>query len=155
MKNITLAIEEDVLDKVRVIAAQNRTTVNAMLRHHLADLAGRDVGRERARHELLELARNSKGRMRPGARFDRESAYAESAEDMRHEDIPNPSHRTILAALDRAAADDQSEREKVHDRELGRAEVYARSRERLLALIDATEGDRGGQSWQRASLYDR
>ena len=40
MKNITLAIDEDVLDRVRVVAAQRRTTVNALVREHLADLAG-------------------------------------------------------------------------------------------------------------------
>lgn len=77
MKNITLAIDENVLDKVRVIAAQEKTTVNAMVRQYLTDLAARDDKRERARRELLELARDSKGRMRPGVRFDRESTYDE------------------------------------------------------------------------------
>ena len=77
MKNITLAIDENVLDKVRVIAAQEKTTVNAMVRQYLTDVATRDDKREKARHELLELARASQGRMRPGVRFDRESTYDE------------------------------------------------------------------------------
>jgi hypothetical protein len=40
-------------------------------------LATRDDKREKARRELLELARASQGRMRPGVRFDRESTYDE------------------------------------------------------------------------------
>jgi predicted nucleic acid-binding protein len=43
-KNITFAIDEEVLDRVRVIAAQQKTTVNAMVRAFLtetADIAGR------------------------------------------------------------------------------------------------------------------
>ena len=33
MKNITLAIDEEILDKVRIVAAEKRTTVNAMVRN--------------------------------------------------------------------------------------------------------------------------
>ena len=40
MKNITLAIEDEVLDKVRVVAAEKRTTVNALVREYLTELAG-------------------------------------------------------------------------------------------------------------------
>ena len=72
-----------------------------------------------------------------------------------NDDIPNPSHRKRTAALERADEYYGSARDKTHDRELSRAEVYARNRERLLALIDATEGDLGAQTWRRASLYDR
>lgn len=41
-KNITLAIEEDLLDRARVLAAMRRTTVNAMVREFL----DREVRRE-------------------------------------------------------------------------------------------------------------
>ena len=75
MKNITLAIDEDILDKVRVIAAEKKTTVNAMVREYLADMAGRDERRERARRELLELMRTSSARMRPDFKFDREETH--------------------------------------------------------------------------------
>jgi len=77
MKNITFAVEDEVLDKVRVVAAQRKTTVNAIVREFLTEIATRDERREQARRELLELSRNSPGRMRPGARFDRESTYDE------------------------------------------------------------------------------
>ena len=31
MKNITLAIDEEILDKVRIVAAEKKTTVNALV----------------------------------------------------------------------------------------------------------------------------
>ena len=55
MKNITLAIEDEVLDKVRVVAAEKRTTVNALVRDYLNDLASRNQRIEEARRELLRL----------------------------------------------------------------------------------------------------
>ena len=47
MKNITLAIDEDVLERARIVAAEQKTTVNAMVREFLADVAGRDERLER------------------------------------------------------------------------------------------------------------
>ena len=41
-KNITLAIDEDLLDKVRVLAAMRRTSVNAMVRDFLKREAERE-----------------------------------------------------------------------------------------------------------------
>ena len=64
MKNITLAIDEDVLERARLVAAEQKTTVNAMVREFLADVAGRDERLQKAREGLRELMRNSKGRMR-------------------------------------------------------------------------------------------
>ena len=75
MKNITLAIEDDILDRARMAAAERRTTVNAMVREFLADVAGQDQRRRSARAALLELMRNSKGRMRPDFRFDRDETH--------------------------------------------------------------------------------
>jgi hypothetical protein len=75
MKNITLAIEDEVLDKVRVVAAEQKTTINAMVREFLADVAGRDERLEKARAGLRELMRNSKGRMRPDFKFNREETH--------------------------------------------------------------------------------
>ena len=53
MKNITLAIEDEVLDKVRVVAAEKRTTVNALVREYLTEIAGREEEIENARRKLL------------------------------------------------------------------------------------------------------
>lgn len=41
-KNITLSIEEAVLDRVRVIAAQRKTTVNGLVRLYLENLSKAD-----------------------------------------------------------------------------------------------------------------
>jgi hypothetical protein len=75
MKNITLAIDDEVLDKVRVVAAEKKTTVNALVREFLADLAGRDERLAEARKQLLRLMDTSKGRMAPDWKFDREGTH--------------------------------------------------------------------------------
>ena len=75
VKNITLAIEDEVLDKVRVVAAQKRTTVNAMVRDFLAEIAGRDEKLARARRNLLRLTEESEGRMGANWKFNREETH--------------------------------------------------------------------------------
>ena len=42
MKNITLAVEDEILDRARIVAAERRTTVNAMVRDFLTEIATRD-----------------------------------------------------------------------------------------------------------------
>lgn len=56
MKNITLAIDEKVLEAVRKIAAARDTTVNAIVREHLTHLADIEDRAATARHRLLELS---------------------------------------------------------------------------------------------------
>ena len=75
MKNITLAIDEEVLERARLVAVEKKTTVNAMVREFLADVAGRDERLQKAREGLRELMRNSKGRMRADFKFDREETH--------------------------------------------------------------------------------
>ena len=60
MKNITLAIDEDVLAKARRIAAERNTTVNALVRDYLAHLAGREDRVKAAMEELRKLSESSK-----------------------------------------------------------------------------------------------
>jgi hypothetical protein len=62
-KNITLAIDEDLLDKVRVLAAMKRTSVNELVRGYLSRLVEEERGRDEAREELLRLMDTSEGRM--------------------------------------------------------------------------------------------
>lgn len=74
-KNLTLAIDEDLLDKARVIAAMKRTSVNEMVREHLTWLVEREKASDEAREALLKLMDGSQGDM--GAwRFNREAAYS-------------------------------------------------------------------------------
>ena len=62
-KNITLSVEDEVLEKVKVIAAERRTSVNAMVRDFLTSIAQSEDRTERARRRLLELAEQSKAEM--------------------------------------------------------------------------------------------
>jgi len=62
-KNITLAIDEDLLDKVRVLAAMKRTSVNELVRSYLARLVEQERGKDEAREELLRLMDESEGRI--------------------------------------------------------------------------------------------
>lgn len=70
-------------------------------------------------------------------------------------EIPNASHRKILAALTAPDGYRETARDALHNRERDRAEIYAETRKKLLALIDNTLGDMGAQGWSRASLYER
>ncbi|RFC62844.1 ribbon-helix-helix protein, CopG family [Fulvimarina endophytica] len=58
-KNITLAIDEDLLDKVRVLAAVRRTSVNAMVREFLERTVAAETRRDEITQELLRLSRES------------------------------------------------------------------------------------------------
>ncbi|MFY9642481.1 MAG: hypothetical protein WA265_16450 [Rhodomicrobium sp.] len=59
MKNITLAVEDEVLAEVRKYAAAHDTTVNALVRDYLGRLASFESRSKKAREELLKLAEES------------------------------------------------------------------------------------------------
>jgi Family of unknown function (DUF6364) len=84
MKNITLAIDEAVLDDVRVYAAKNQTTVNGLVRDYLTKLASEETRLDETRARLKELMENSGGQMGPDFVWDREKLY---------EDRMFPRHR--------------------------------------------------------------
>jgi hypothetical protein len=54
-RNITLAIDETVLDEVRVFAAKRNTTVNGLVREFLTSIAKSEDRQERARRRLKDL----------------------------------------------------------------------------------------------------
>jgi len=62
-KNLTLAIDEGLLDKVRVLAAMKRTSVNELVRLYLKRLVDEEKGRDEAREHLLRLMDESEGDM--------------------------------------------------------------------------------------------
>lgn len=72
MKNITLAIDDKVLNDVRRYAARKNTTVNALVREHLTRIATEDDRAAKARQRLIELAENTQARM---GRWSREELY--------------------------------------------------------------------------------
>jgi hypothetical protein len=55
-KNITLAFDEEKLARLRVYAAQHRTTVNALFRKHADDLLDGDERRRKAREWMVNEA---------------------------------------------------------------------------------------------------
>lgn len=67
----------------------------------------------------------------------------------------NPSHRRIMAALERGPEAYETPREELHDRDRARAEAYAAARARLLALVDASEGRMGPEGWSRSVARER
>ena len=87
VKNITLAVDEDVLERVRVAAAEEKTTVNAMVREFLTKKADQiAIQRERkaAAAKMLEMSRNSKATMHEGWKFEREGIYADRISGHQH-----------------------------------------------------------------------
>ncbi len=75
MKNITLAIDDELLAKVRRTAARQDTTVNALVRDYLTRLAQQDDRAAKARQGLLELSRQSTWEVPAGWKWSREDAY--------------------------------------------------------------------------------
>jgi hypothetical protein len=75
MKNITLAVEEDVLAAVRKYAATNNTTVNGLVRDYLTRVAAQEDRAAKARKTLAELARNSAWDPGGDWKWDREALY--------------------------------------------------------------------------------
>jgi hypothetical protein len=75
MTNITLAMDDKFLKKVRGYAKRNGTTVNSLVRRTLGDLLQSEAGREDARRKLRELMDSSEARLPPGWKFDRNKLY--------------------------------------------------------------------------------
>lgn len=65
MRNVTLAIEDEVLREARRIAAERSTTLNGMIRNFLADLTTRESRAATARARILELSRASTAEVGP------------------------------------------------------------------------------------------
>ena len=62
-RNLTLAIDDDLLDKVRVLAAMKRTTVNEAVRGFLTQWVRQETSKDEAREALLKLIDESDGDM--------------------------------------------------------------------------------------------
>ncbi len=63
MRNITLSVDEDVLAAVRRLASERNSTVNALVREYLTNLAAHHDRAARARLQLRKLAAASRGRL--------------------------------------------------------------------------------------------
>jgi hypothetical protein len=56
-RNLTLSIEESILDRARVLAATRRTTVNRLVADYLASIVDRDDARGTAANRLQAMMR--------------------------------------------------------------------------------------------------
>ena len=63
MKNITLGVDEHVLAAVRRHAAERNSTVNALVREYLTNLAAHDDRAKRARERLRQLSKKSQAQL--------------------------------------------------------------------------------------------
>jgi plasmid stability protein len=63
MRNITLSVEDDVLAAVRRHAAERNSSVNALVREYLTNLAAHEDRANRVRARLRQLSKQSQGRL--------------------------------------------------------------------------------------------
>ncbi len=63
MRNIALSVDEDVLAAVRRHAAARNSTVNALVREYLTNLAAHEDRAKQARARMRELSAQSSGRL--------------------------------------------------------------------------------------------
>lgn len=59
MKNITLSVDEEVLDAVRIYAAERRTSVNGLVREYLSAIADHRRRAKETRARIAALSRMS------------------------------------------------------------------------------------------------
>lgn len=63
MRNITLSIDDEVLAAVRRHAAEQNSSVNALVREYLTSLAAHQDRANRARTRLRQLSKQSRGQL--------------------------------------------------------------------------------------------
>lgn len=61
-RNLTLAFDEEKLAQLRILAAKERTTVNALLRKHVDELLDIDGRRQKARDWMVSKGRENMAR---------------------------------------------------------------------------------------------
>lgn len=77
MKNLTLAIDDELLERSRAYAEKRGTTVNAIIRAHLEQVTDNAERVARAMRELRELSEKSTATLGPDYKFNREEVYAD------------------------------------------------------------------------------
>jgi hypothetical protein len=79
-KNLTLAVDEDVLASYRVLAAEQRSSVNALIRKHMEDATGLAERRRQARAWMAakgtENMANDDPKGEGGWKWSREDCYS-------------------------------------------------------------------------------
>ena len=142
MKNITLSVEDEIVDEARIVAAEQKTTVNALVRDFLRQTV--------ARRRISQLT----GHNRASATRE-EAGQPARAKDAVRETVHQKMQRLLDEGRAKYADRKWFDRDETHDRDYQRAEGYFENRAALLKLIDETTGDMGKQKWNREALYDR
>jgi len=93
MKNVTLAIDDTLLDKARDLAGRRGTTLNAMVRAFLADEIEQEGRIAAAKIGFKRLMDESAGTMGADYSWDRNDIYAER-EDRLLSRLEHPSLRS-------------------------------------------------------------
>jgi plasmid stability protein len=75
MSNITLNVPDDVLHNAKVIAAEQRTSVNALVRAYLVQLSNQRTKVKAAMAELREMSETTEARLGPDFKWNRDSLY--------------------------------------------------------------------------------
>jgi hypothetical protein len=75
MKNITLAVDDKDLEAVRIYAAERQTSVNALVRDYIGQLARQRTQAQAAMARLRKLSEQSMAELGPDYRFDREALH--------------------------------------------------------------------------------
>lgn len=79
-KNLTLAVDEALLERFRLHAAERKTSVNALLRKHMEETVGLEQRRKAAIAKMLELGRNTSAKIDMSA-WDRDKSYSRGKAD--------------------------------------------------------------------------
>jgi hypothetical protein len=87
IKNITLAIDEALLEQARALAERRRTSLNALVRALLASEIEQEDRIATAKRGMKRLMDESRGTMPSDYRWNRDEVYAEREDRMlsRHE----------------------------------------------------------------------
>ncbi len=75
MPNITLAMDEELLESARSFAKSQGTTLNAFVRKLVADAITQETRQEKARRALIEMMETSTARLPSGYKFNRAEIY--------------------------------------------------------------------------------
>jgi hypothetical protein len=75
MKNITVSVDDEVYRRARIAAAERDTSVPALVRRFLTEIATRDTGHERLKRREAELRATITG-IRAGDRLSRDDLHA-------------------------------------------------------------------------------
>lgn len=151
MTNITLAIEDKLLKKVRNYAKRHGSTVNGLVRKNLSDLVEGDNHKEVSRRNILEMMDKSTARLPENYTTDGENIHGQSGPVLPSDVLQDlrtlaDSRNTTVDALLRGFVDDATDKKKQIKKAMD--ELYEMSLKTKARLGPDFKFD-------RASLYER